>query len=68
MNARLRLTADLDYDADLMHGGFGDLEALESFLNTVLDGPLALHSADGEVGTLRLVRIHPSIQIESAED
>lgn len=60
--SRLRLTIDLEYDADLMHGN--DPEGVEWFRETVLGNSLVLHSDEiGDyIGTVTVVSVEGSDQ------
>lgn len=51
------LTIELDYDAELHHGGDSDPEAKEWFEADVLGGPLILHSCElgDEIGTAKVI-------------
>ena len=64
--ARIRFTVELDYDAEMMHGGDQDQEAREWFFNQVLGGPdlalVDLGDVGDELGRVRVVSVPEEIE------
>ena len=56
----LKMTIELTYDAEIMHGGNKDKESKEWFFNQILKGDnLILHSNEigDEVGEVKIIKI-----------
>jgi len=57
---KLRLTCDLEYDAEVMHGGDANAEAKAWFMGLLMGGTLVLHENDeigDAIGEVRVISV-----------